>query len=390
MDHATAFLSCIRPLLALGTKTPIELHTTNISFAEHEALRACLEDGQVSTAGPLGARFEAALKDYTGAGYVIATSSGSAALHLALLAHGVIPGDEVLVPSLAYIAPANTVALMGAVPHFVECEAQSMGIDAGRLTGYLSEIAVKRDGVLVNRNTNRVIRAMIPVHSHGMPGHIPMLAAVAKEFGLALIEDAAEAIGSYYQGRHVGSQHTAVFSFNGNKVITAGGGGAVVTHDPDLAVRMREMANVAKIPHSYLYAYSGMGYNYGMPSLNAALAIAQLSRVDTLLDSKRRLAAWYRNQFAEFDAGDMMVEPEGVTSNYWQSVLVLHDAAYRNMLIEKAQEGGVKCRGGWTPLHQLPFFQGAPRDKLTLTESLSSRMIILPSATTLMDILEPV
>lgn len=374
------FMRRIEMTLRTGPSIPVELHATFLTPAEKKAVIECLDDGRVSTAGVYTRQLEERLQDYTGAKFAIATNCGTAALHLALLAHDVGAGDEVLMPSYSYIAPANAVSFTGAIPHFVECEEVTQGIDATRLEVYLKAATKKSGKKLVNRKTGKRIAALMPVHSHGMPSNMESLAKIAKHYGLALVEDAAEAIGSTYHKRHAGTFGTGALSFNGNKIVTTGGGGAVLTNDAKLAQKIRALTHVQKLPHPYEYRYGGIGYNYGMPSLNAALGIAQMQRIESLLASKRTLADYYRRLFDGF--GTLLADSTHSATNHWQSVLVLdkQDKASRNAMIEAAHKRGFLCRAGWTPLHTLPFFSKCPRDgSLAFSRELAQRSIILPS-----------
>lgn len=365
---------------------PVQLHETFFAEAEKRQVMECLDDGRVSTAGVLTGRLEALLQEYCGCKYVVATSSGTAALHLALLAHGIGAGDEVLVPSFAYIAPVNAIIAAGGMPHFVDCEPVTHGIDPERLRLHLSAIARRRGKKLINRQTGQPIRAIIPVYANGMPCRIDELRAIAREFHLELIEDAAEALASQYKNQQVGTFGTGILSFNGNKIVTSAGGGALLTNDAAIAQRARRLAHMAKVPHPFEYRYAGPGLNYGMPSLNAALLLGQMSRIDALLNHKRTLAKAYRNAFDGSPLGGLLLEGENMRSNYWQNVFCLHPrhAGLRNQLIEAAQAHHILCRASWTPLHQQKFLRDCPRDeKLSGTLSLSKRTIALPSSTRL-------
>jgi perosamine synthetase len=276
----------------------------------------------VSYNGAYVTRFEEELAAFTGAQRAVAVVNGTAALHLALRLAGVQPSDEVLIPALTFVATANAIAYCGAVPHFVDSETQSLGIDAGKLDVYLDDVAEQRGDAFFNRRTGRCLRALVPVHVFGHPCDLDALAGVCERFGLAMVEDAAEALGSHYKGTHVGTRgRMAVLSFNGNKIITTGGGGAVLTGDDVLADRIKHLATTAKMPHPWAYIHDEVGYNYRMPNINAALGCAQLEQLPGFLRRKRTLAARYAEAFRDVEGVTFVQEPAWGRSNYWLNAL---------------------------------------------------------------------
>ena len=273
---------------------PVALHEPVFAGREWEYVRSCLDSGWVSSAGAFVDRFERELAAYLGARHVIAVVNGTAALHVALLLAGVRPGDEVLIPSLTFIATANAVAYCGALPHFVDCDVETLGLDPSRLNSYLAEIAEVVDGTCRNRRTGARIAGVVPVHIFGHPVAMDALGEVAARYRLPLIEDATEAIGSRYRGRAAGTIGLmGTLSFNGNKTITTGGGGALITNDDALAQHARHLTTTAKTPHRWLYLHDEIGFNYRLPNLNAALGCAQLEELDGFIARKRRLATLY-------------------------------------------------------------------------------------------------
>jgi perosamine synthetase len=278
---------------------PLALHEPRFNGNEWSYLKECLDSTFVSSVGKFVDRFEDDLAKFTGAKRAVAVVNGTAALHVALRLAGVRAGDEVLLPALTFIATANAVAYCQATPHFVDSEERSLGMDAVALREYLSTITEIRGGQCVNRSTGQVIRAMVPMHTFGHPVDIEALLALSQDFHLHLIEDAAESLGS-----SVGGQHTGTFglmgtlSFNGNKTITTGGGGAILTNDVELGKRVKHITTTAKLPHRWNFVHDEVGYNYRLPNLNAALGCAQLEQLPGFLRDKRRLFKQYQAAFS--------------------------------------------------------------------------------------------
>ena len=358
------------------------LHIPIFDEREVELLRECVESNFVSSVGAFCDRFEAALAEYTGAKRAVLCVNGTSALHLALRVAGVEEGDEVLIPSLSFVATANAVRYAGAVPHFVDCEAQHFGVDPEKLRAHLQGIGELREGVLYNRKTSRPIRCVVPMHAFGHPVLINELVAVAKEFGLRMVEDAAESLGSFYQGQHTGTfGECGILSFNGNKVITTGGGGAILFNDDALADRAKYLSTTAKRPHKWEFFHDEMGYNYRMPALNAAMGCAQMEKLPKLLEQKRMLAARYAAAFKCATGLRFLEEPDGCKSNYWLNTLVL-DESYvdqRDALLEATNSQNIMTRPVWTPLHLLPMYDDCPRMLLEVTEAVASRVVNIPS-----------
>jgi len=381
------------PISAL-TKTVLErltgalpasaaLHEPEFLGNELSYLKECLDTGWVSTAGPFVPRFEAMLAERTGMAEAISITNGTAALHLSLLLAGVQRDEEVLMPSLTFIATANAAAYIGAVPHFVECTEDCLGIDVPKLAAHLAQIAVKRDGQWFNQQTGRRIAAVVCMHTFGHPVDLDPLADLCRDMGLPLVEDAAEALGSQYKGRHVGHHgFIAAFSFNGNKVVTTGGGGAIVTNDRDLARRARHLATTARTPHPWAFNHDEVGYNYRMPNLNAALGCAQLERLEGLIADKRRLAQRYTMLLGGIPGLSVVQEPGYSSSNYWLNAILLspENAHLRDEILKTLIANGLTARPIWTPMHVLPMYATNPRMDLSVTDSLFARVINLPSS----------
>lgn len=361
---------------------PVALHEPLFSGNEEKYVTSCIHDGWVSSVGEFVDRFERDLAKVCGAKYAVAVVNGTCALHAALVASGVQPGDEVIVPSLTFVATANSVSHASAIPHFVEVEENSLGICPVKLEKYLQQVAISKDGVTVNKNSGRVIRAIIPVHVFGHPCQLAELQKIATKYNLLLIEDATEALGSEISGKPVGSHGVAVLSFNGNKIITTGGGGAILMQDEMLYKKIKHLTTTAKKSHKYAFEHDEIGWNYRLPNLNAALGCAQLEQLPHFLAAKRALAGRYMEELAGIPEINILPEPENTESNYWL-VTMLHneaDANWRDEMLAALHEEGILCRPSWTPLHLLPMYQDNPRADLRLTEGLHKRIISLPSS----------
>jgi perosamine synthetase len=362
---------------------PVALHEPRFAGNEWAYLKECLDSTYVSSVGKFVDRFEAQLADLTGAKFAIAVMNGTAALHVALKLAGVRRDDEVLVPALTFAATAAAVVHCAAVPHFVDSSERDFGVDPDALRDYLHDIAEIRADQCVNRATGRVIRCVVPMHAFGHPLDIEGVLAVARDFRLSVLEDAAESIGSTVRGRHTGTFGLmGTFSFNGNKTVTSGGGGAIVTNDAKLARHAKHITTTAKLPHRWEYRHDEAGFNYRMPNLNAALGCAQLEQLPVFLDEKRRLFERYRAAFAGVHGVHLVAEPAGCRSNYWLQTLLLDSAlsAQRDAVLEATNDAGFSTRPVWTLMHRLVPYQDYPRMPLPVAESLAARAINLPSS----------
>jgi perosamine synthetase len=358
------------------------LHEPVFAGREWQYLKDCLDSTYVSSVGPDVNRFEADLAALTGARHAIAVVNGTAALHVALLIAGVGRDDEVLVPALTFVATANAVAYCGAVPHFVDSEQGTLGVAPASLRDYLASISELRGGVCVNRQTGRRLRALVPMHTFGHPADLDGLLAVAHDYRLHLVEDAAESLGSTYAGRHTGTFGLlGILSFNGNKTVTTGGGGAILTDDAELARHARHLTTTAKIPHRWEYRHDETGFNYRMPNLNAALGRAQLEQLPRFVEAKRALYRRYADSFAGIPGTSIFAEPAGSRSNYWLQTLVL-DAAQaprRDEILAATNDAGLMTRPVWQLLNELPPYADCPAMPLPVATDLARRLINLPS-----------
>jgi len=380
MIDAAAVVRTLEDVLR-GAARPVALHEPVFDGSEWRNVKDCLDTGWVSSAGSYVDRFERDLGEHVG-GYAVAVSNGTSALHACLVLAGVEANDEVLVPALTFIATANAVSYCAAVPHFVDSTEATLGMDPARLSEYLSDIAEMRGAECRNRKTGRRIRAVLPMHTFGHPVDLDALGEVAARFALVLVEDAAESLGSRYKGRHTGPLgQVGALSFNGNKIITTGGGGALVTRDAGLAARAKHLTTTARIAHRWSFIHDQVGYNYRMPNINAALGCAQLEALPGLLRRKRALAARYAAAFAGAKGARIFAEPAFASSNYWLNVLVLDEqsADQRDEILEATNAGGFHTRPVWTLMHKLPMYAECPRMELGTAESLERRIVCLPS-----------
>jgi perosamine synthetase len=377
-----------RVLKALRSVLPkkesiISLHEPCFSGNEWAYVRECLDTGWVSYVGKFVDRFETMLAEYTGVRRAVAVVNGTSALHIGLLAIGVRRDDEVLLGALTFVATANAVAYCGAIPHFVDSEEKTMGLDPEKLKRYLRETADVRKEGCYNRTTGRRIGAVIAMHTFGHPVDLDPLSEVCREFKLELVEDAAESIGSYYKGRHTGQWgKVSVLSFNGNKTITTGGGGAVLTQDESLADEIKHITTTAKVPHPWAYKHDRVGYNYRLPNINAALGCAQMEELPRFLTNKRSLAERYQRAFEGVGGLRFFTEPGFAKSNYWLNALILdrENVDQLETLLKLTNDQGIMTRPAWTLMHRLEMYKHCPRMDLCVAEDLEKRILNLPSS----------
>jgi perosamine synthetase len=375
-------LACVGRALH-GHAPPLTLHEPEFAGREQEYAADCIATGWVSSVGAYVDRFERDLATATGARHVVATSSGTAALHICMLLAGVGPGDEVLVPALTFVATANAIAYTGATPYFIDSEPGSLGVDAERLEAHLAANAELRGETSFNRRTGAPIRALVVLHVFGHVADLDALAEVARRWRLELIEDAAEALGSRYHGQHAGTfGRIAALSFNGNKIVTTGGGGAILTNDAELGRRAKHLTTTARVPDRWNFVHDEVGYNYRLPNLNAALGCAQLEQLDGFVTRKRALARRYQEAFGGFDGARFLVEPPDSQSNYWLNAIVLDqpDTARRDDVLAALNGAGYMSRPVWRLMHKLPMYATCPRMDLPVAEALEASVINLPSS----------
>jgi len=367
-------------------KNIIGLHEPNISNLEKKFVNKSIRLSHISSMGKFVWQFENKLKSITKSKKVIAVISGTAALHLAMRAINLKENEEVLIPSLNYISSANSVIYCGGIPHFIDIEKNSLGIDNVKLRNYLKKICIFRNGKTFNKKTNRIIKAIIPMYTFGHPSKIDEILKIAKDYNLELIEDAAEALGSLYKGKHVGTfGKIGILSFNGNKTVSTGAGGALLVQDSKIAKKIKHMSNHCKILHKWKFDYNGLGYNYNLPNLNAAFGCAQLKRFYKFLKQKRKLVKKYKLAFRNIQEVSILNEPQNCRSNYWLQTLILNypSLKLRNEILNYSIKKKISTRPAWTLMHRINYLKKFPKMNLKNSEEMVERIINLPSSSQL-------
>jgi perosamine synthetase len=359
----------------------IPLHEPRFNGSEKKYLLDAIDSTFVSSVGPYVNKFEQLMCNITGSKYAIATVNGTNSLHLALILAGVEPGDEVITQSLTFIATANAISYANATPHFVDVDQETLGLSPTKLRKHLEEIAEIRGEDCYNKITGKKISACVPMHTFGLPLYIDLLVEVCHDFKIPIIEDAAESLGSTYKNQHTGTFGLlGIFSFNGNKTVTAGAGGAIITNDPEIAKRAKHLSTQAKVAHKWEYSHDEIGYNYRMPNLNAALACAQLEQLDHYIENKRYLSDIYFEFFKNNPGITLIREVEHAKSNYWLNAVILKDRAERDVFLNYTNEKGVMTRPIWTLMSKLEMFKDCPKSDLTSSEWLEDRVVNITSS----------
>ena len=364
----------------------VTLHRPVFSGNEKAYLAECIDSNFVSSVGVRVTEFEQGIAAYCGAKYGVATVNGTAALHIAMVVAGVDLGDEVITQALTFIATCNAISYIGAHPVFVDVDKSTFGMSPDALRRFLSINAETKEGVAYNKSTGRRFAACVPMHTFGHPCRIDEIAEVCAEFGIPLVEDAAESLGSYYKGKHTGGFGLlGAISFNGNKIITTGGGGMIVTNDETIARKAKHITTTAKIPHPYEFVHDQVGYNYRLPNLNAALGCAQLEQMDEFVRIKRNLAARY-SKFFEEKGVSFVSEPEGAISNYWLNAIVLESREERDSFLKYTNDKGVMTRPIWRMMTELEMFKDCQHDGLENSLWLEDRVVNIPSSVPMSEI----
>jgi perosamine synthetase len=359
----------------------IPLHEPRFFGNEKKYLLDAVDSTFVSSVGAYVDKFEDMMCDITGAKYAIALVNGTNALHLSLLLAGVEKDDEVLVQSLTFIATANAISYCNATPHFVDVDKETLGLSPSLLKGYLDEIAEMRDGRCFNKKTGKRISACVPMHTFGFPLYIDQLVDLCDEYNIPVVEDAAESLGSYYKEKHTGAFGLlGVFSFNGNKIVTAGGGGCIITDDESIAIKAKHLSTQAKIPHKWEYKHDEVGYNYRMPNLNAALACAQLEKLDLYVENKRELSDLYYEFLKGNKLLELLRETKNTRANYWLNAVVLKDKKERDNFLTFTNENGIMTRPIWGLMNKLEMFKDCPHADLSNAEWLEDRVVNITSS----------
>jgi len=358
----------------------IPLHRPVFEGNERQYLVDCIDSNFVSSVGVKVTEFEEKVAEFTGSKYAVASVNGTAALHVAIELAGVKPGDEVISQALTFIATCNAISYVGAKPLFIDVDLDTMGLSPAALKRFLERNAEKRANGTFNKTSGKKISACIPMHTFGFPCRIAEIAEICSDWDIALIEDAAESLGSYVGSRHTGtSSSMATLSFNGNKVITTGGGGMIITDDSELAKRAKYITTTAKVPHPYEFVHDEIGYNYRMPNLNAALGCAQMERLDEFLMIKAQLAGQWDAFFHDRDV-DFVKAINGNKANHWLNAIILDSRLDRDEFLKATNDNNVMTRPIWTLMSKLPMFKDCQTDGLENSLWLEDRVVNIPSS----------
>ena len=362
------------------TKSFIPLHEPRFVGNEKKYLNECIDSTFVSSVGKFVDEFEEKIARYVGVKYAVATSNGTSALHISLLLADVDQDNEVITQPLTFVATCNAISYCGAQPIFLDVDKDTMGLSPAALKSFLENNTKVKNQQCINNKTGKVIKACVPMHTFGHPCRIDEIKEICDKYHIFLIEDAAESVGSIYKDKHTGTfGQIGVMSFNGNKIITSGGGGCIVTNDKALAKKAKHLTTTAKVPHKWNFNHDMIGYNYRMPNLNAALLVAQLENLDNFISRKRKLASMYEAFFSDIDC-DFVKEPIGSKSNYWLNSVIFKNKQQRDKFLDETNSNGVMTRPIWTLMNKLPMFEHAQCGDLKNSEWLEDRVVNIPSS----------
>ncbi|EAH9726244.1 aminotransferase LegC, partial [Campylobacter jejuni] len=366
---------------SLFNKENIALHEPCFIGNEKKYLLECIDSGFVSSVGEFVTRFEEALKEKTKARFVIATNTGTAALHIALLANGIDENCEVITQSISFVATANAIAYTGAKPVFLDIDENTLSLSPKALEHFLENQTYQKDNLSYNKTTHKPIKACVIMHTFGLSAHIKAIKELCEKYHILLIEDAAEALGSTYENKALGTfGKCGILSFNGNKIITGGCGGAILSDDENLAKLARHLSTTAKIPHPYEYDHDRIAYNYRLCNINAAILLAGLENLELFLENKRELAKIYKDFFKNHDKCKFIDEKSNEKSNFWLNTLLFKDENLRNIFLEECLKNNIFVRPVWKSLPSLKAFQNCQSNELINTKKLEKRLINLPSS----------
>ena len=359
----------------------IPLHEPRFVGNEKKYINECIDSTYVSSVGEYVNEFEKKVEEYTGIKYAISTMNGTAALHLSLLLSGVKPDTEVITQSLTFVATCNAIRYCGAIPVLVDVDLETLGLSPECLESFLNEHAELRDdGFCWNKSSNRRLVACVPMHTFGFPVHLDEIKDICDRYNILLVEDAAESIGSLYKGNHTGCiGKVSALSFNGNKIITTGGGGMILTNDAEIAARAKHITTTAKIEHRWFFEHDEIGYNYRLPNLNAALGVAQMESLEAYLKSKRSLAILYQ-EWGDEHGLPFMKEPASTNSNYWLNVALTSNKSDRDRFLNITNNRNIMTRPMWMPMHKLAINQDCQHSAMTNSEWLFDRAVNVPSS----------
>ena len=372
------FIDFVREIY--GTKKLIPLHEPKFIGNEKKYLNQCIDTTFVSSIGNFVDKFEKKIAKCTGAKYAIATTNGTSALHVSLMLAGVEQDDEVITQPLNFVASCNAISYCRAIPIFIDVDIDTMGLSPFALKSFLENNTTVKNKKCINKKTNKIIRACVPMHSYGHPCRIDEIKKILKKYYIFLIEDAAESLGSFYKNKHTGTfGQLGTLSFNGNKIITAGGGGCIITNDKLLAKKAKHLTTTAKVPHKWNFNHDMIGYNYRMPNLNGALLVAQLENLNYFLKNKRKLAKKYEVFFKNTEY-NFFKQPKNSNSNYWLNSIILKDKKNRDQFLKKTNARGIMTRPIWRLMNKLPMFKAAYCGDLKNSHWLEERIVNIPSS----------
>ncbi|MHC8865848.1 LegC family aminotransferase [Arenicellales bacterium IMCC57338] len=379
-NFADALVAKVREIYC--TDQFIPLHAPRLGETEKSYVIDAIDSTFVSSVGKNVVEFEEAIAKYTGARFAVAVSSGTAALHVALHAIGVRAGDEVITTPLTFVATCNAISYCGGSPIFVDVDRSTLGLSSDSLAQFLEEYAeVRDDGLCWNRFSEKVIRACVPVHNLGHPAQVEKIITICERYNIPVIEDAAESLGSYSGDTHTGRLGSlGTLSFNGNKIITTGGGGAIITDSERLKERVKHLTTTAKQPHPYLFIHDEIGFNYRLPNLNAALGLAQIEQLEHFVLQKRQLSSVYAEWLDDYADIRFFSEPAEARSNYWLNAILVSDRSTRDDILSKTNQLGVMTRPMWTPMPSLPMFENCLQFEIVNAREIENQLINLPSS----------
>ena len=358
----------------------IPLHEPRFAGNEKKYLSECIDSTFVSSVGKFVDEFEDKIAEYTGAKYAIATSNGTSAIHVSLILADVDKDSEVITQPLTFVATCNAISYCNAKPIFIDVDKNTMGLSPSALKTFLENNTSIKNKQCINNKTKKVIKACVPMHSYGHPCRIDEIKKICDDYYIFLIEDAAESIGSTYKGRHTGTfGQLGDISFNGNKIITGGGGGCIITNDKVLAEKAKYLTTTAKVPHKWDFNHDMVGYNYRMPNLNAALLVAQLENLNNFINNKRKLANYYETFFSNTDYF-FFKEPSNSKSNYWLNVILLKNRKQRDEFLDITNKNGVMTRPTWRLMNELEMFKDCEGVDLKNAKYLEERVVNIPSS----------
>ncbi len=366
----------------IGSKAA-HLHEPHIFGNEHKYLSNCIEGNLISSVGKYIRKFENIISKFTKSKYCVATVNGTSALHLSLLSSSILSSDDIIIPSFNYVAAANVVKYIGASIIFVDINKDNLTIDVNKLKYFLKKNTFKHGKNTINKNSNRKISAIIALHTFGHPADLDELLKLSKDYNIKLIEDAAEAIGSQYYGYHVGTfGETGILSFNGNKTISTGNGGMLLTNSKKIYLKAKKLASISKKIHPWEYDYDGLGYNYKLSNINAAIGCAQMENINTILKKKRNLFNRYKKRLQNFSDIKILQEPKNCKSNYWLQTLIFKKSSKNNIyeFLKISHKKKIYTRPAWKLLHNLNYLKTSEVDDLTNSKKMVNSVVNIPSS----------